>query len=389
MILDLRTIYVVGATTCIILGCIQLFAFVTARLERWPLLWGLSSLLVGSGMALLTLRGIIPDFLSICVANTASWAGYLLLLASVRSFAGLPARAALYFGAVAGAGALLFLWQEPEGFTKRVILMSLLCSFCDLLIVREGVRLVRRERLQSAWILVGLFAPTAVLFLLRGWLALTGQLGSDLFSEKQAPLPWLAITATAFIIMRSNALMLLVTERDRNQLVFLAQHDPLTGAMNRSGLERALAKLGSTGARRPRRIAVLLIDIDHFKTLNDTRGHAAGDEILRLFADTARRELRRGDIVARHGGDEFALILPDMELHEGMRVAERLRLAFSAAAAEPGRGDKPPTLSIGVAEGNAVSQTLDALLRDADEALYRSKRMGRDRVQSRIDALAG
>ncbi|HEY5796854.1 MAG TPA: GGDEF domain-containing protein [Bosea sp. (in: a-proteobacteria)] len=339
-------------------------------------------------MALIALRGMIPDFVSIEVANMASLSGYLLLLASVRSFAGQPARATLHLGSVAGAGALLFLWHEPEGFAKRVILMSVLCSFCDLLVVREGLRLVRRERLLSAWMLVGLFAPTSLLFLLRGWLALTGQLGSDLFSEKQAPLPWLAVTATAFIIMRSNALMLLVTERSRNQLVFLAQHDPLTGAMNRSGLERAIAKLGSTGPRRTRRLALLLIDIDHFKTLNDTRGHAAGDEVLRLFADVARQVLRQGDIVARHGGDEFAVILPDMGLQEAMRVAERLRQAFSAAAVERGCNGKPPTLSIGVTEGNAASQTLDALLRDADEALYRSKRLGRDRVQSRIDALA-
>lgn len=388
MILDLRTIYVVGATTCIILGCIQLFAFVTARFERWPLLWGMSSLLLGCGMMLIALRGMIPDFVSIGIANMATWAGYLLLLASVRSFAGLPARATLYLAAVAAAGALLFLWNEPEGFAKRVMLMSVLCAFCDVLVIREGLRLVRRERLLSAWILIGLFAPTILLFQLRGWLALTGQLGSDLFSEKQAPLAWLAIVATAFIIMRSNALMLLATERGRNQLVSLAQHDPLTGAMNRSGLEGAVARLGSADVRRPRRLALLLIDIDHFKTLNDTRGHAAGDEILRLFADTARRELRQGDIIARHGGDEFAVVLPDLGLHEAIRVAERLRLAFGSAVAVLGNGDKPPTLSIGVTEGDSVSHTLDALLRDADEALYRSKRMGRDRVQSRIGALA-
>ncbi|HEV7259115.1 MAG TPA: GGDEF domain-containing protein [Bosea sp. (in: a-proteobacteria)] len=388
MILDLRTIYVVGATTCIILGCIQLFALLTARFERWPLLWGLSSLLLGCGMVLIALRGLVPDFVSIEIANMATWSGYLLLLASVRSFAGMPARTMLYLGAIAGAGVLLFLWNEPEGFARRVMLMSVLCSTCDVLIVREGLRLVRRERLRSAWLLVGLFAPTVVLFLLRGWLALTGQLGSDLFSEKHAPLAWLAIVATAFIIMRSNALMLLATERSRNQLVFLAQHDPLTGAMNRSGLENAISQFSSAGSNRPRRLALLLIDIDHFKSLNDTRGHAAGDGILRLFADTARRELRREDILARHGGDEFTVLLPDLGLPEAMRVAERLRLAFSAAAADLASGGKAPTLSIGVTEGNVASQTFEGLLRDADEALYRSKRMGRDRVQSRINALA-
>ncbi|PZN99270.1 MAG: GGDEF domain-containing protein [Hyphomicrobiales bacterium] len=387
MLLDLRTIYAVAAATSIILGCMQLCALATGRFERWPLWWGLSSLLIGFGMMLTVFRGVIPDAASIVLANTLTWAGYLLVLVSVRSFGGLRNRPGFYVAAVAGASFLLMLWIEPEGFAKRAALVSLLLGCCDIAVVREGVGLARREKLRSAWILVALFLPTAGLFLTRAVFAITGELGTELFPPGQVPLQWAAVGAAGLLVIRSNALMLLATERSRNQLVALARHDNLTGAMNRGGLEGAVAGLVGR-QRRPRRVALLLIDIDHFKALNDTHGHAAGDEILKLFANVARQQLRSDDILARQGGDEFAVVLPGLGLSEAMRVAERLRVAFTTALPQRPGLDQPPTLSIGVTEGDAASQTLDALLRDADEALYRSKRMGRNRVQPRLDALA-
>ena len=387
LLLDLRTIYAVAAVTSLILGCMQLCAFATGRFERWPLWWGLSSLLIGFGILLTTLRGMIPDIASIGLANTLTWAGYLLVLVSVRSFGGLRPMPILYVTAVGGASLLLLLWLEPEGFSKRAALLSLLLACCDLAVAREGAALAKREKLRSAWILVGLFLPTTVLFFARSVLAITGHLGTELFPTTSVPLQGMAVGAAALLIMRSNALMLLATERSRNQFVALAQHDALTGAMNRNGLQHAVT--GLIGRRRqPRRVALLLIDIDHFKVLNDTHGHAAGDEVLRLFADVARSELRGDDIVARQGGDEFAVVLPGLGLPDAMRVADRLRQAFMTAVADRPGLVRAPTLSIGVTEGDAAAQTLDALLREADEALYRSKRTGRDRALPRLDALA-
>lgn len=380
MVLDLRTIYLAGAITCTLLGFVQLLAFATGRFERWPLWWGLSNLLVGIGMVGIALRGSLPDPVSIPLANLTSWTGYLLTLYSIRDFARRPPRLPVYFGAVAVAGILLLLWSGPEGFANRVILMSVLAACCDAAVVREGLNLLRRERLISGAILVGLFAPTVPVFALNGYLAASGQLGPELFTPNAAQ-PWLAVTGTAFLLLRGCALLLLVTERHRNALVSLAQQDALTGTLNRNGLERSIEELTAEAAKRPHRFAVLLIDIDHFKRLNDTHGHAAGDQILLIFADAARSELRASDILARHGGDEFVVVLPHLTAAEAIGVANRIRDAFDRALKAWGKARVKPTLSIGIAEGNAAENRLQALLEQADEALYRSKRLGRDRAE--------
>ncbi len=388
VLLDLRTIYLAGALTCVILGFVQLSAYATGRFERWPLWWGLSNVLIGLGLIGVGLRGVIPDILSIPLANTVSWTGYLLILFGVRSFARRPPRPLLYLLAVAAAAIPLFLWNEPDGFAKRVVLVAVLVMTCDALLVREGLLLWRRERLVTGAILAALFAPTVVLFAIRGYLAATGQLGTEMFPTDNTS-QWLTATGTAFLLLRGSALLLLAAERNRNQLVAIAQHDPLTGAMNRSGLERAMARIAADASKRPSRLTLLLIDIDHFKSLNDTHGHAAGDRILQLFAEAARSELRASDVLARHGGDEFVALLPHMPTKDAVRVANRIRAAFARALADWGGAPlRQPTLSIGVAEGDAAGDELETLLQHADEALYRSKRLGRDRVQVQIRALA-
>lgn len=388
VLLDLRTIYLAGALTCVILGFVQLSAYATGRFERWPLWWGLSNILIGLGLIGVGLRGSIPDIISIPLANTVSWTGYLLILFGVRSFAGRPARPLLYLLAIAAAAIPLFLWNEPEGFAKRVVLVAVLVMACDLLLVREGLFLWRREQLVSGAILAALFAPTVVLFAIRGYLAATGRLGTEMFPTDNTS-QWLTATGTAFLLLRGSALLLLAAERSRNRLVTIAQHDPLTGAMNRSGLERAMTQIAADAGKRPGRLTLLLIDIDHFKSLNDTHGHAAGDRILQLFAEAARSELRASDILARHGGDEFVALLPHMPTKDAVRVANRIRTAFARTLSDwDGAPPRQPTLSIGVAEGDAASDELETLLEQADEALYRSKRLGRDRVQVQIRALA-
>lgn len=169
----------------------------------------------------------------------------------------------------------------------------------------------------------------------------------------------------------------------RDELSVLADTDELTDALNRRGV---LTHLNSELARCRRfisPIAVLMIDIDHFKSINDTFGHAAGDTVIRALADTSRKQLRETDILGRVGGEEFLVILPMMEFEGAQAVAERIRECVEKL--EIRQSEKPIqiTISIGVAVYRH-DDTADRIMARADTALYQAKHMGRNRVESSI-----
>lgn len=147
--------------------------------------------------------------------------------------------------------------------------------------------------------------------------------------------------------------------------------DPLTSLTNRRGLESALAQL----KHEDRPLGIVMFDIDHFKTINDTYGHMAGDEALIAIAAITRATARETDMVARMGGEEFVVLLPDAALNSAVAFAERLRQAISQANIPP---NGPITVSLGVALYPLHTQDLDALLPLADAALYQAKEAGRN-----------
>jgi diguanylate cyclase (GGDEF)-like protein len=384
MVLDLRTIYVVCAVACLVLGCVQLLAYATGRFERWPLWWGASNLLLGFGCFGVALRDIAPDFVSVGLANSLTLAGYVALLIAIRVFADERINF-LYYGVFVIVGSLpaFLIFDGGASYLPRIAYLSIIFCCCDLAIMREGLRLVRREKLVSGWILVGLFLPTALIFAGRAVLALMGRLDGDSLFDRAGPDQWLALTAAVFICLRGITIVLMASERSRNKLIELAHHDPLTGAMNRSGLADAFGRLEVQPLATAASLSVFLIDIDHFKTLNDTHGHAVGDRILLLFVQAARAQLRAGDIVARQGGDEFVVVLERTAIGDSVHIAERIRAAFRDAVRREAGLDILPTLSIGITEGRAGRDGLETLLQEADEAVYRAKRDGRDRIEVR------
>lgn len=385
MVLDLRTVYVVCAAACVVLGIVQLLAYSTGRFERWPAWWGLSNLLVGIGTFAVAMRGIAPDIVSVDLANIVTLAGYILLPVATRAFAGeriRPGRYVLAF--MAGALPLVLFFSDASSYAARIAYLSLFLGGFDLAVAREGMRLARREGLASAWILVFLFVPTALIFAVRSFLAATGRLdsGAGLFDRSGGPHQWIALSASVFVCLRGVAIVLMASERSRNRLIDLANHDPLTGALNRSGLAAAFARLSAR--RKP--VACLLVDVDHFKAINDTHGHAAGDRILQSFAATARAEAGPGAIMARYGGDEFVVLLEGADVAGAVDIAESMRKAFHETAQYEIAPAVVATLSIGVAAGRAGSDSLADILQRADEAVYRSKHAGRDRVEAHWSA---
>ncbi|MBI3347145.1 MAG: GGDEF domain-containing protein [Burkholderiales bacterium] len=158
----------------------------------------------------------------------------------------------------------------------------------------------------------------------------------------------------------------------------MALRDPLTRVANRDGLNRALELLLQLQGEMGFPLSVVFIDLDRFKQINDEHGHEVGDQVLTLLARTLRANLPRDDLLARWGGEEFVIVMPQTPAEEAVAVAERLRLVFARTAWPVGL---QVTASWGVAQAVCPAD-LDIALREADQAMYRAKRAGRDRVIS-------
>jgi len=158
-----------------------------------------------------------------------------------------------------------------------------------------------------------------------------------------------------------------------------ARHDPLTGALNRKGLDEALERELSTVRRKETPLCMALLDIDNFKELNDTLGHAKGDEALNHLASVARECMRPQDTLARFGGEEFVILLPDTPLDRGIDAMTRLQRELTKRFFMAGTEKVLITFSAGVAQLAQGEEALDAIRR-ADQAMYLAKRAGKNRV---------
>ncbi|MGY0198326.1 sensor domain-containing diguanylate cyclase [Leptothrix sp. BB-3] len=185
----------------------------------------------------------------------------------------------------------------------------------------------------------------------------------------------------AIVATRSTVFDLSERKRLEAQLEQLARTDALTGLSNRRDFEdRALHEL-QRARRLGRPLTVLMLDVDHFKGINDRHGHAVGDRVLKGVADVCRAQLRDIDLLARLGGEEFVILLPETAPADGHDVAERLRQSIEAAALAEASGDVIRcTVSIGIAWPDAPDDSMATMLARADEALYVAKREGRNRV---------
>ncbi len=167
---------------------------------------------------------------------------------------------------------------------------------------------------------------------------------------------------------------------ERNvELELVSRTDGLTGLYNRRHLDEELMRRRSDAQRHQEPLCLLLLDIDHFKQVNDTYGHSTGDMVLRAFADRLQAELRAGDIAGRWGGDEFLVILPHTDLAGGLELAERIRGAVAAGGVHAGGKEISVTVSGGCALG-AVGDSADAVLDLADNCLYEVKVAGRNQI---------
>lgn len=179
----------------------------------------------------------------------------------------------------------------------------------------------------------------------------------------------------AFLIRRVDTQQRFILQQNQD-LERLSMTDLLTGVLNRHGLQKRSSEILNRAARFGHPVALLMLDLDHFKQINDRHGHLVGDLVLKHFAETIQANLRGSDIFGRWGGEEFLVIAPHLNLNEAEKMAEKLRSAIEAVEFDSG---VHLTTSIGVSEYNS-GEPASALIKRADHALYAAKEAGRNRV---------
>jgi diguanylate cyclase (GGDEF)-like protein len=239
----------------------------------------------------------------------------------------------------------------------------------------------RSEPLVSRWPAIFMLFAHGTLFLLRTPLsqvlpwAPTNQVFESVW------LTVLSFEALLFTIAIAFILLAMAKERTELRHKTAALVDPLTGIANRRAFLEEMTALAGRQGQDPRPVAVMLADLDHFKSINDRFGHAVGDRVLQVFAETACAKLGPCDLVGRLGGEEFAFVLYDSSRDKGLAVAERIRLSFEDAAFEVDGRTVGGTVSMGMVIAEAGLLDIPALLGQADEALYVAKENGRNRIE--------
>lgn len=353
--------------------------------------WLLFSLLLSVGLMLIGQRPYGPPWLTDVLGNACALAGFVALRRGASLFMQLHSRDVEHVGLLVGVGAgLLLIGPAPDGLWARGLLLAGSLAWLFLRMAGEQFGSIRAQfGRRAAWVAAVPLLLFGMVNLLRFVLALRGQLGALAVNQPVA-VNYLLIYVGVFTAAVFNFLFLfLVVLRLLGRLTFQAEHDPLTGLLNRRAMQALLEREWQRHRRLGESFALVCVDIDHFKRINDRHGHAAGDVVLREVALLLRDAARGIDLVARMGGEEFLLLLPGADTRSGQTAAQRLRQTLVAheMLLTPDV-TKVVTASFGVATPLPGDAQVDVLLQRADAALYLAKSSGRNRVVTQDEVVS-
>jgi diguanylate cyclase (GGDEF)-like protein len=354
------------------------------RLTNRPELrsWTLGCWAFFAGFAMLGARLVLPLWLSVVAGNWLICAGITLYTHSLyRLLLDAPLPRWMWGALAASLAAVVVMlpWplHERTAVLSGIFVVLLLPAVA--VILRHGWHAERS--LRTVAVTMMLAALSLAVRAMHAWTHpadYTDLLQASLGQGLTFLMSFLCIMGAGF------AFVLAVFERVAQQMERLATHDGLTGCLNRSTIDAMLSHELERGRREREAVSFVLLDLDHFKLVNDQHGHRAGDEVLRAFARTVRERLRASDIFGRTGGEEFGLVLPATDAAGARRLLEQIRSAVEAMQVRDGRGS---SLRITVSAGLAVALpdmpiSGDRLYGRADRALYEAKHAGRNRVET-------
>ena len=369
------------ASVTVFTVCISLLAWHNRRVVGTC--WFSGGLIAGLAKLILQgLEGKVPTVLASMVANELYLVSFMMQLMGLRWFVVrkpmLSRWPMIAIGLVLAAYTAMFLLRIPYSGNVINIPFVVACGASAWILLKYGSGPFAAVSRVSAVILCAEMCVAAYravltnLSYMRPWETVHAQTDPRwLFS-----LAGMAFLAT-FMVMCD--LWFLVTELQR-ELAEQARTDPLTGAMNRRAMEEVALRETARSIRHGHPLCTIMLDIDHFKRLNDLRGHAAGDCALQALVRRVQNLLRGQDFFARIGGEEFAILLPDTSASAGILTAERVRQAIEAMEIPYETGPIKFTVSAGVAQLDLANGGWEGMLKSADAAMYEAKEQGRNAV---------
>ncbi|MDH5205911.1 MAG: GGDEF domain-containing protein [Hylemonella sp.] len=338
--------------------------------------WASASVLHTAAGVLFATRGQLPDALSVIAANVLLVAGNLLFHHGLRLHFGRRARpqAAVLLVVLLLLAMSWYTLVQPDHRVRVMLMTPLLAG-----IALANVWLLFRQPQRSFafWFVTASLFTVIVASVLRLFTALVYGDASGLFEGTPSQSFYVQANAMGLLSL-TVGLILLASESLHRELTHLVSHDSLTGALTRRALIRDCERELQRCRRHGYVMSVLMMDLDHFKRINDRHGHLVGDEVLQDFVAQVGRALRSSDRLGRFGGEEFVVLLPETPPQQALVVAERIRSRTHLV--QPG-GETHCSVSIGVTTSHAdAPDDMNALLWRADKALYQAKAEGRDRV---------
>jgi diguanylate cyclase (GGDEF)-like protein len=370
--LDIATLRLSLAFITLLTTCLLSLAALSAGAQRELRLAALATVTFGSGFLIAGLPGV-PLWLHGVLSYGVMGAGVGLGFAGLRVFDGKPLSAwpALLMLVFTALGPLWFAYAEPSMAHRRLtatLAIGLGCLACAAYLLPTSIEAGQAARRMTAIAYAGL----GLACLLRAILSFRDM---QLMQQTESFVMLLTIAGQVSVMF---GFVLMLENRRAQAMQQLSLTDALTGLLNRSGMQHEAARRLLRAAHQRMPVAALLFDVDHFKRINDSHGHPAGDQVLRLLAERTRSALRSDELIARHGGEEFMVLLLGADAESAQATAERLRLAVAQQpfAFEALRLDV--TVSLGIAHSQDLGHDLDALIAAADTAMYEAKRAGRN-----------
>ena len=379
--LNIPTLWMVFVSNYLALGLI--WAYVARSYPKFNAarFWAGASFAGAAGAALATLHVFFPDTLLPLLAggSTMVFAAGLGMM-GIERFYGLPTRwreTVLNAGLCASAIAF-FIYSYPN--TGMRILIYSVAQVLPFVLSLRLLFSSRDDGKSPGARLAGIVSIMIISIYVFRAVGYFAHLGGEFSTTRSSPVQSVVMLVLMFLSLAWNfGFLLMAIARLRNEVADLALLDDLTGVGNRRHLLARLTEECARSERSNEAFALLVIDLDGFKAINDTYGHAAGDACLQHFTLMAQTRLRPGDMLARTGGDEFCVVLPASTLREGAMIARRIVTICREDAAQCVGADIPVSVSIGVAQWTPdMGAFPDRLIAAADHALYDAKKNGRD-----------